>query len=51
MGNLNLLSLVIITNEGIIALISSYNLSLTAYKAKLVNFTLKWNSSSTSARQ
>jgi hypothetical protein len=46
--NLNLLSSVILTNEGIIALISSYNLSLTAYK--LVHFTVKWNSSSTSAR-
>ena len=46
--NINLLSSVILTNEGIIALITSYNLSLTAYK--LVHFTVKWNSSSTSAR-
>jgi hypothetical protein len=46
--NLNLLSSVIFTNEGIIALISSYYLSLTAHK--LVHITVKWNSSSTSAR-
>jgi hypothetical protein len=38
--NLNLLSSVILTNEGMIALISY----------KLVHFTVKWNSSSTSAR-